>query len=129
MARKLGTYPLSSNIEIEAGAPLDARTIVPLKADLTRVGSFSYPYVGMEVFVTEELQKYRLIGTNPELTDNWTKTDKGVVDGYYDAEHGGFYKDQGFTKPITGTSEVLYIDKSTDDVYRWNGSAFAQINP
>lgn len=39
MARIKGTLKLSSNIEPLAGAPLDARSIVPTLADLTAAGS------------------------------------------------------------------------------------------
>ena len=75
MARKLGTYPLSSNIEIEAGAPLDARTLVPTKADLTTDGNFPYSYVGMEVLVASELKKYRLTAADTTVSANWEAVD------------------------------------------------------
>ena len=49
MARTKGTYILPANIELEAGAPLDSRSIVRAKADLLASGQFPYSYIGMEV--------------------------------------------------------------------------------
>ena len=57
MSRTKGTFTLTSNIEPKVGAPLDARTIVKLKNDLTANGTFEYPYIGLTVFVTEENKK------------------------------------------------------------------------
>lgn len=69
--RREGTYKVGSNIELKANAPLDARDVVKLKADLTAVGSFPYFYVGMEVFVEEELKKYTLIDEDPTDINSW----------------------------------------------------------
>jgi hypothetical protein len=71
MGRTKGTYSLTSNIEPKFGAPLDARTIVKLKTDLTASGTFDYPYIGLTVFVEEENKKYTLIGANPTVASNW----------------------------------------------------------
>lgn len=71
MARQLGTYTLSSNIEMNAGAPLDARDIVPAKSDLTTSGAFPYAYIGMETYVVAENKKYRLIGADYTDISNW----------------------------------------------------------
>ena len=71
MSRTKGTYTLTSNIEPKVGAPLDARTIVKLKTDLTASGTFDYPYKGLTVFVEEENKKYTLIGADPTVSANW----------------------------------------------------------
>lgn len=76
MARRRGTFTLSSNIELEAGAPLDSRDIVQNKEDLTN-GSFSYSYVGMETYVRSEGKKYRLIGDDPTVLSNWVEVGSG----------------------------------------------------
>ena len=35
MARNIGSLSIASNLEVQVAAPLDARTIVNLKSDLT----------------------------------------------------------------------------------------------
>lgn len=71
MARTKGTYTVTSNFEPKVGAPLDARTVVKLTADLTAVGTFSYPYEGMTVYCEEDETKYTLIGADPTVEENW----------------------------------------------------------
>lgn len=77
MARQLGTYTLSSNIEMNAGAPLDARDIVPAKSDLTTSGAFPYAYIGMETYVVAENKKYRLVGADYTDISNWEEVGSG----------------------------------------------------
>lgn len=77
MARTKGTYNLSANIETNAAAPLDARNRVATKADLTAAGSFPYPWVGMETYVTAENKKYRLVGNDPTVLSNWEEVGAG----------------------------------------------------
>ena len=48
MSRQTGSANLSASIEPLAGAPLDARSIVPTLADLTVGSNFPYKYIGME---------------------------------------------------------------------------------
>lgn len=76
MARTKGTYNLSANIETNAAAPLDARDRVATKADLTAEGSFPYPWIGMETYITAENKKYRLIGADPTDISNWKELEK-----------------------------------------------------
>lgn len=71
MARTKGTYSVTSNFEPKVGAPLDARTVVKLTADLTAVGTFPYPYEGMTVYCEEDNKKYTLIGADPTVAANW----------------------------------------------------------
>lgn len=80
MARTAGTLNMGSNIEPRMNAPLDARERVNLKADLTEAGSFPYFYVGMTVFVLEEMKKYTLIGEDPTQITNW-KVDEASSGG------------------------------------------------
>lgn len=48
-----------------------------------------------------------------------------VIEGYlYD---GNFYEDSGHTTEITGETGKIYLDVSTDRVYRWSGSLFIEI--
>ena len=79
MSRTKGTFTLTSNIEPKVGAPLDARTIVKLKNDLTANGTFEYPYIGLTVFVTEENKKYTLIGADPTVAANWREEGSGTT--------------------------------------------------
>ena len=77
MSRTKGTFSLTSNIEPKFGAPLDARTIVKLKTDLTASGTFDYPYIGLTVFVEEENKKYTLVGSDPTVSTNWIEDNSG----------------------------------------------------
>lgn len=77
MARQKGMLNLSGNIEVLAGAPFDARDIVPTKADLTVASNFPYPYVGMETYVTAEDKKYRYMGGDITDLSNWAEIGSG----------------------------------------------------
>lgn len=71
MARKPGTLKMGSNMEPRVNAPLDSREQVALKADLTDPNSFPYFYIGMEVFVVEEMKRYTLVGDDTTNIANW----------------------------------------------------------
>lgn len=88
MSRQIGTLKISSNFEPRMGAPLDARSIVALKADLTAANTFEYSYVGMIVVVQEEgkayilgakptttLTNWRAVGDDQDLSNYYTKTE------------------------------------------------------
>lgn len=77
MARAKGTAILAASLEVQAGAPLDARQKVALKADLTAANTFPYSYEGMEVYVAEEKKKYILIGEDPTVAGNWQEVGSG----------------------------------------------------
>lgn len=77
MSRTKGTFSLTSNIEPKFGAPLDARTIVKLLADLTASNTFEYPYKGMKVFVEENNKSYTLVGSDPTVSTNWIEDNGG----------------------------------------------------
>ena len=71
MARTKGSANFAGSLEVLAGAPLDARSVVPTKADLTTEGNFPYKYIGMEVYVTAENKKYRLINADSTSLESW----------------------------------------------------------
>ena len=73
MARTKGTLKLSSNIEPEMSAPLDARDVVATLADLTASGSFPYAYVGMRVSVQATGDEYILTANDTTVSANWKK--------------------------------------------------------
>jgi len=77
MARQKGMLNLSGNIEVNAGAPFDAREVVPAKADLTVADNFPYPYVGMETYVVAEDKKYRYMGGGVTDIENWNEVGGG----------------------------------------------------
>ena len=86
MARQKGTLQLDSNIEVLAGAPLDARMIVPLEADLITTASFDtdYTYVGMMVAVQETGDVWILKALPHTTAANWAKIAAGGdMDSYY----------------------------------------------
>lgn len=77
MARTKGMLNLSGNLEVNAQAPLDARTIVPTEADLTVANNFPYPYVGLEVYVTGTGKKFRLINLDTTQSSSWHEISEG----------------------------------------------------
>lgn len=77
MARAKGMLNLSGNLEVNAQAPLDARTIVPTEADLTVANNFPYPYVGLEVYVTGTGKKFRLINLDTTQSSSWQEIGEG----------------------------------------------------
>lgn len=78
MARTKGSFSLAGALEPLVAAPLDARSTVKTKADLTAAGSFQYTYIGMQTFVVEEKKRYTLIGADPTDIDNWREDGSGV---------------------------------------------------
>lgn len=86
MARTKGMLNLSGNLEVNAQAPLDARTIVPTLADLTASGSFPYPYIGLEVYVTGNGKKYRLIDLDTTDDASWVEIGEGGGGGSAELE-------------------------------------------
>lgn len=98
MARPEGTLKLSSNIEPQVGAPLDARAIVPTVADLTLAASFPYSYVGMIVSVQATGDVYILKAKPTTTEDNWGKVAAGGdMDSYYtkaEIDSGWYNKEQ-----------------------------------
>lgn len=98
MARQKGSANFSGTIEVLAGGPLDARSKVPTKADLTVASNFPYPYVGMQVFVVSELKRYTLIGDDVTVEENWQEDGSG-----------------GSSVPEGGTTGQALIKLSNDD--------------
>lgn len=71
MARKQEPLTFAGSLEVQTQKPLDARTRVDLKADLTDAASFPYAYEGMTVYVVEEKKEYQLIGSDVTKSENW----------------------------------------------------------
>ena len=66
--RQHGSVRTSNSIEPRMGAALDARLVVPTKADLY---TYLYFYKGMIVSVTDEDKAYMLTTDNPKLETSW----------------------------------------------------------
>ena len=75
MARQEGTYKFGSNLEPKFNAPLDARLVVPTKADLYLM---QYWYRGMRVYVKEEGIRYELINDLPAFEASWKEVGEGA---------------------------------------------------
>lgn len=96
--RTQGTLKLSSNIEPQVGAPLDARTVVTTKTELTTAGNYDYCYIGMMVAVQDEGKVYILKAKPATTLDNWAEvassgdvgenyyTKQEIDTGWYDKE-------------------------------------------
>lgn len=89
MARSKGSFGLAGAVEPKAAAPLDARAVVKNMGELTAVGSFPYPYIGMETYVVSENKKYRLIGNDPTVSSNWEEVGAGETGGGHEIQSGG----------------------------------------
>ena len=113
MARAKGTLKLSSNVEPQVGAPLDARSIVPTEADLYAAGSFDYSYVGMIVSVQATGDVYILKAKPTTVEGNWDKVaGGGDMSNYYtktQINEGWYNKEQ--------------VDAIISSVYKPAGSA------
>ena len=113
MSRTKGSLKLSSNIELQAGAPLDARSIVPTEADLYAEGSFDYSYVGMMVAVQATGDVFILKAKPATTAANWDKiAGGGDMSNYYtkaQIDAGWYNKEQ--------------IDNIISSVYKPAGSA------
>lgn len=81
MARQTGANTFAGNLEVLAGAPLDARSVVPTKADLTVSENFPYSYVGMMVIVKEEGKAYILNNEDFTIASNWKEVGTGSSEG------------------------------------------------
>ena len=75
--RKKGSVVFNASLEVEAGAPLDAREVTDLLADLTDAGSFPYFYEGMKVYVKETKKTYTLVGDDTTDIANWVEVGSG----------------------------------------------------
>ena len=82
MARTKGMLNLSGNLEVNAGAPLDARSVVPTLADLTVASNFQYKYIGMPVVVQATGDMYTLLTNDVTDIANWKKTGSGGGSSY-----------------------------------------------
>lgn len=99
MARTQGTLKLTSNIEPQTGAPLDARTVVSTKSELTTSGNFDYAYVGMIVAVQDTGDVYILKAKPATTESNWAAVASTgeVGENYYTKEEidtGWYNKEQ-----------------------------------
>lgn len=50
-----------------------------------------------------------------------------ILEGYYKAADGKFYKESTYTTEIKGEAGKIYIDLANNVEYRWTGSAFMEI--
>ncbi len=105
MARQKGTANFSGTLEVLAGGPIDARSVVPTLADLTVASNFPYAYVGLETYVVSENKKYRLIGADVTQSSNWEEVGSGGGGG---GEEGG--------KMLTGTLTAAGWSNNTQTV-------------
>ncbi|KQT20945.1 hypothetical protein ASG22_16125 [Chryseobacterium sp. Leaf405] len=50
-----------------------------------------------------------------------------VLEGYYRAADGKFYKEAAYTNLITGETGKIYVSLDTNKTYRWTGTTFVYI--
>ena len=73
MARKQSGIAMDNQIEPMLSAPLDGRTQVKLKSDLTDPASYPYSYVGLPVGCREDGRLYVLTAKDTTNAENWKK--------------------------------------------------------
>ena len=73
MARQVGTNIFPGSLEVLAGAPLDARSVVDSVDDLIIQSNFPYPYIGMNVVVKNTGDIYTLMNMDVTNINNWKK--------------------------------------------------------
>lgn len=86
MARQTGSANFAGTLEVLAGGPIDARTVVDTVADLTASGTFPYPYEGLTVYVKAVDKKYTLTADDPTVSANWVEDGSGGG-GSFDLEN------------------------------------------
>lgn len=138
MARQPGLNNFAGTLEVLAGGPLDARTVVPAKTDLTTSGTFPYAYVGMIVSVEAEGKAYILTSLDYTDADNWTEIGSGgsggadnIVEGYFNPSDNLFYgvKDGStYSEPIAGADKVIYVDVDLNTTYRFDDPIFVRLD-
>lgn len=106
MGRVIGQFPFSGNLELQKGAPIDARTVVEYKSDLISVDIYNgnklvtpsiwraqdgskYLYKGLVVYVIETNELYTLIDDDNYSNDDYSAWKKIASD----AEIKGIIKD------------------------------------
>lgn len=77
MARYKPTLTFAGSLEVETQEPLDARTVVPTKADLTVADNFPYAYKGLRVYVEAEQKIYVLTDLDTTDIGNWKEVGSG----------------------------------------------------
>ena len=105
MARKKGSMSLSGNLEVKAGAPLDARMIVPTEEDLIVASNFPYKYVGMPVIVQDTGSLYILKSADVTDLANWNRV-----------EGGDFIQKTTLPAPSASLTGVIYQYVGNDTV-------------
>lgn len=134
MARSKGSANFAGSLEVLAGAPLDARAVVNVKADLTDSQSYTYVYVGMIVSVKSEGKAYILTAADFTDSNNWSELGSGgsgtggVVEGYFNPTDDLFYEESTYETAITGESGMLYVSLDTNRLYRFNGTIFVVVS-
>lgn len=133
MARTKGSASLSSAIEPKFASALDARMVVKNTAELIDANSFPYSYVGLLTAVQSEGKLYMLTAKPTTTLSNWTEVGSGsgsnnIVEAYYNDSDGLFYEESTFVTPITGEAKVIYIDITTNEIFRFDGTDFVRLD-
>lgn len=126
MARGKGTANLAASLEVLAGAPLDARTVVNTIADLTDPASFPYSYIGLPVYVVSEEKIYTLKSDDTTKIENWKVIGADVEIPEFD--NGKYIKVDEL--PESGEGKNVYLLKNGDnyDQYVWDENEHDWIN-
>ena len=121
MARSKGTNNFSGSLEVNAGAPLDARLVVDTQTDLTALDSYPYHYVGMTVAVKDIGELFMLIGSDPTVSANWKAIGSGSTPIMQGATIYADGKSGSAPKPfIDDRNKALFGDGHYHEIYSAN---------
>lgn len=52
----------------------------------------------------------------------------GSIEGYYNTTDGKFYEESTYETEITGATGKIYVDLTSNSMYRWDGSQYVSIS-
>ena len=116
MARRKGSNPMGGNIELNFSGPLDARTVVTQKSELTVASNFLYAYAGLEVYVESEKKKYTLIGLPTTTESNWVESGGGgsvTIDPDLDPNSHNAVENSAITAGIDAVMQNTLTNRSS----------------
>ena len=128
---------VADNFSYLGEKPLDARLKYDSVATMKAMATASL-YDGCLAYVVATKKYYTFDSSNDvdETLGKWRELETGggsgidnVVEGYLNPSDGGFYENynpstQTYSDLITGAADIIYIDKNTNHIFRYNTLSF-----